>query len=104
MSNQNENSSQLTIHVIAKAKSGQENKVRQLCESILAPTRQEPGCINYYCHQDPKDPTQFMFYENWTNQAALDAHLVTPHITKFFQEVSDLLEKPPEIFAWKLIG
>jgi quinol monooxygenase YgiN len=102
MSNQNE--TQITVHVIAKSKAGKENKLKRLFKSILEPARKESGCIDYILHQDPKDPTHFMFYENWENQAALDAHLITSHMLSFLQEVTDLIEKPVEIFSWQIIN
>jgi quinol monooxygenase YgiN len=46
----------------------------------VAPTRAEAGCINYDFHVDAADPCVFVFYENWTDRAALDAHLAMPHL------------------------
>ncbi|HZL13734.1 MAG TPA: putative quinol monooxygenase, partial [Verrucomicrobiae bacterium] len=42
--------------------------------------RKEAGCINYDLHVAPDDPSKFLFYENWTSNAHLDAHGQTPHI------------------------
>ena len=38
----------------------------------MAPTRAEAGCINYDFHIDAADPCVFVFYENWTDRAALE--------------------------------
>ena len=63
----------------------------------VAPTRSEPGCINYDFHVDPADPCCFVFYENWRSQADLDAHLVMPHLAPLFSQLKRLLAKPVEI-------
>lgn len=47
---------------------------------FISPTRLESGCIRYVLHQDRENPAHFVFYETWTNQDALDAHLASEHI------------------------
>ncbi|SNC66577.1 Quinol monooxygenase YgiN [Hymenobacter gelipurpurascens] len=54
--------------------------VRQLMAQAAAAVRQhEPGNLLYVGHQDPKDPAHFLFYEQYANQAALDAHVASAH-------------------------
>lgn len=54
--------------------------VRQLMVQAAAAVReQEPGNLLYIGHQDPKDPTHFLFYEQYADQAALDAHVASSH-------------------------
>ena len=48
-------------------------------------TRREPGCRQYVGHQSSENPRQFMFYEVYDDQAALDAHRAAP----YFQEHVD---------------
>lgn len=76
---------QLTITGYMKAKPGTQEALLQQIDGIVAKTRQEPGCINYdFCqHQD--DPTQFMFYENFVNEAAFLEHLEQPYIKLWIQ-------------------
>ena len=50
---------------------------------LLLPRTQEPGCLVYELHFDPEDPSKFMFYEKFANQAAVDHHLNTPHFKQF---------------------
>ena len=63
----------------------------------VAPTRAEPGCINYEFHVDSADPCCFVFYENWHTQADLDAHLEMPHLKPLFGQLDRLLAKPVNI-------
>jgi quinol monooxygenase YgiN len=50
----------LTVIAHVRAKPGQESRVRQLLEGLLAPTRAEAGCINYDLHQSQTDPALFV--------------------------------------------
>lgn len=68
-----------------------------LLEAQVAPTRAEAGCINYDFHVDAADPCVFVFYENWTDRAALDAHLAMPHLQPLFSQLDRLLACPVEI-------
>lgn len=68
-----------------------------LLAAQVAPTRAEVGCINYDFHVDAADPCVFVFYENWTSRAALDAHLAMPHLQPLFSQLDRLLALPVEI-------
>jgi len=68
-----------------------------LLAAQVAPTRAEAGCINYDFHVDAADPCVFVFYENWTTRAALDAHLAMPHLQPLFSQLDRLLALPVEI-------
>lgn len=68
-----------------------------LLETQVAPTRAEAGCTNYDFHVDAADPCVFVFYENWTDRAALDAHLAMPHLQPLFSQLDRLLACPVEI-------
>ncbi|RSK44292.1 putative quinol monooxygenase [Hymenobacter perfusus] len=52
---------------------------RLMREAAAAVRAHEPGNLLYVAHQDPKDPTHFLFYEQYANQAALDAHVASAH-------------------------
>ena len=46
----------VTVVATLKAKAGKEAAVRAAIEAVIAPTRAEPGCINYDLHQSSEDP------------------------------------------------
>ena len=54
-------------------------EVRQALIAILAPSRAEPGCLQYDLHTDRNDPDRLVMIERWQDDAALDRHLATPH-------------------------
>lgn len=43
----------------------------------------EPGCNYFDVTQDNKNPTHFIFYELYENEAAIDAHRAAPHFAQW---------------------
>ncbi|MHB1958555.1 MAG: putative quinol monooxygenase [Acidobacteriaceae bacterium] len=52
--------------------------VRQLAEA----SRQEPGCISYIPHELAGDSSLVTIYEQYRDEAALEAHRASPHFHK----------------------
>ena len=82
----------LTVVATMRAKPGKEQELRELLESLIPPTRAEADCVTYALHQGTRDPAVFIFYELWTDQAALDAHLGTPHLQAALPKIPELLD------------
>jgi quinol monooxygenase YgiN len=95
-----------TVTVVAtfQARPGKEADLKTALLGLLAPTRTEDGCINYDLHQLPEDPARFLFHENWTSRAALEAHLKSAHIAALLPRVDGLCVAPPKIEIWERIG
>ncbi len=94
----------LTVTATFQARPGKETELRAALNGLLAPTRKEAGCINYDLHVASDGAGKFLFYENWTSQAALDAHLKSPHIQALLPRVDELCVAFPEIKTWEKIG
>jgi autoinducer 2-degrading protein len=70
------------IVVVAKWRTqpGHEETVRQLMLELTAAVREhEPGNLLYIAHYDPADATNFLFYEQYADQQALEAHRASAH-------------------------
>ncbi len=93
----------LTVIAHIRAKPGQESRVREILQGLLSPTRAEAGCINYDLHQSQTDPALFVFYENWTSEAHLEAHSRSPHIQSLRKMAGELLAGPIEITKWQVV-
>ena len=94
----------LTVIAHVSAKPGQESRVQQVLEGLLAPTRAEAGCINYDLRQSQTNPALFVFYENWKSEAHLEAHARSAHIQAFRKLAEEILAEPVEITKWKPIS
>lgn len=95
-----------TITVVAtfQARPGQEEELKKALVSLVAPTRQEAGCLNYDLHQSPEDPAKFLFHENWATKAQLDAHLANAQIQALLPRVGELCVAFPDIVIWEKIA
>ena len=70
-----------------KAKPGHEDDVHRILDAMVAPTRAEPGCVNYDLHRLIDDPSRFVLYEGWHSKEALDEHMTLPHFTKMLHDL-----------------
>ena len=71
----------LAVHVTIKA--GSEEEVIPSLHKLQEETRREPGCIMYVGHQCTEDPRKFMFYEQYKDHAALEAHRNAPYFKEY---------------------
>jgi quinol monooxygenase YgiN len=85
-----------------KALAGQESSVRAALLDLVGPSRDEPGCICYNLHESIDEPGLFIFYEQWTDQAAFDAHCETPHFLALDAKIDGRTEPPVLAFQTML--
>ena len=95
----------MAIRVVAHLTSKPEtiDATRAALEGFIEPTRAEAGCVYYELMQNNADPTDFTFVEEWESDETLDAHLESPHITRFKEKAGDLLAAEPDIRRYTLI-
>ena len=98
------NAKTLTVVAQIKAKPGQEAQVRQELLSLVAPSRNDAGCLNYDLHEGLNTPGLFMFHENWATKAHLDAHLKKPDLQAALGRVAELAAEPPQITLWEKLA
>lgn len=67
---------------------------------MIAASRAEPGCTAYRYAFDIDDPDLIHFFEEWQDQAAVDAHFATPHMAEFLAALGDTLDGPPTILRY----
>ncbi|MBC6988684.1 putative quinol monooxygenase [Hymenobacter sp. BT491] len=59
---------------------GQEEAVRRLLlQAAVAVREHEPGNLVYLAHQSPDEPSRFFVYEQYADDAALQAHRESAH-------------------------
>jgi quinol monooxygenase YgiN len=62
---------------------GREDEAIELFNKLTVATRTEPGCLMYIAHRSPSEPRRFFLYEQYVDQAALDAHRAAPHFVEY---------------------
>ncbi len=93
------------VHVTAlfRAKSNSVDELIGVLGELTAPSREEPGCIEYGFTQDTDDPTVIIAVEIWRDREAIESHLTTQHFAEAFAKLGDLLEAEPVIHKCKKI-
>lgn len=72
----------LVLAVTWVAKEGKDEQAAELFRRLTVDSRKEPGCLMYIVHRHKDDPGNFFIYEQYRDQAALDAHRAAPHFQK----------------------
>ena len=86
-----------TIIGTVVAKPERRDELMRILAAQVAPTRAEPGCINYDFHCDKADPNVFVFYENFVSEEALEVHLKQAHLKPLMDRLDEFLAKPVDI-------
>jgi quinol monooxygenase YgiN len=82
------------IRVVAhfKPKPGKLDEVRRLLLSVTDPTRREKGCEFYDLRENPGDPEDLTFIEEWETVEDLDAYGQSTHIREGQKRMPDLMD------------
>ena len=95
----------LTVIAKLKVKSGSETTFMQAADKMIAHVKaNEAGTRTYLLNRAADDPTEFVFYEIYTDQAAFAAHSGSDAMQQFFGAVGGLLDGRPEIKMYELLG
>ena len=76
---------------------GQSDVVAAALRTVAAPSRAEAGNIMYDICRSQADPNVLLVLEEWESQAALDAHMATPHFKAFVDSIGTALAGAPEL-------
>ncbi|MFO0890535.1 MAG: putative quinol monooxygenase [Isosphaeraceae bacterium] len=72
----------ICVAVTYVVKPGHESEAVEHFRELTGHTRAEPGCRMYLAHRSTADPRKFFLYEQYDDQAALDAHRAAPHFDR----------------------
>jgi quinol monooxygenase YgiN len=73
----------VVLAVTWMAKVGHEAEVASLFEKLTEQSRKEPGCSMFLVHRHKTEPRRFFIYEQYKDDAALEAHRTAPHFLQF---------------------
>ncbi len=57
--------------------------IQQIIVPLTLASRAEPGCVSYIPHWLREEPDTLLIYEQYTDEAAVDAHRATTHFAEF---------------------
>ena len=73
----------IVLKVDMLVKPGTEEKCREYIRILQEHSRREAGCLMYIGHQSTQDPRRFLFYEQYKDAAALEAHRNAPYFRQY---------------------
>lgn len=85
----------LTFTAKLVVKAGQEAEFERIMRAAVPKVREEPGNHAYVFHRSTENPLVFMFYEEYSDQAALDAHRA--HLKEMGIDLRAMLEGAPTL-------
>jgi len=88
----------ITVIAKLKTKAGSEKQFEEAARKMIDTVRSaESGTLQYILHRGVKDPTEFVYYEVYSDQAALDLHGKTDHMKAFGGAIGALLDGRPQV-------
>jgi quinol monooxygenase YgiN len=73
----------VVLAVTWMAKNGREVDVAAMFSKLTEASRSEPGCVMFQVHRHKTEPRRFFIYEQYKDDAALEAHRATPHFLQY---------------------
>ena len=86
------------------AKQGRENEVVGIFAKLQEESRKEPGCLMYLVHRHKTEPRRFLVYEQYKDDAALEAHRSSPHFLQYARKELPKLGDRIEGNLFELLG
>jgi quinol monooxygenase YgiN len=80
----------------AVARDDTADQLKTVLFDLAAASREEDGCNAYKVFQSQTNPLEFVCYESWASDAALEKHMTTPHVAQAFEKGVPLLAEPPD--------
>jgi quinol monooxygenase YgiN len=62
---------------------GRENETAGLFSKLTQESRKESGCLMYQVHRHRTEPRRFFIYEQYKDDAALEAHRTAIHFLQY---------------------
>jgi quinol monooxygenase YgiN len=85
--------SKKTVVARVFVKEGKEAAFLEITAPLIQATRLEEGNISYVLYQSVSDPKEFIFYEEYKDDAALKTHASSAHFATFADAIADMLSK-----------
>lgn len=73
----------IVLAVTWVAKVGREGETAGLFAKLTQESRKEPGCVMYQVHRHRTEPRRFFIYEQYKDDAALEAHRTADHFLQY---------------------
>ena len=83
----------IKIVAVLTARPGKADALDNLLDTMLDPSRAEPGNLRYDLWVDQAEPGRFVLDELYTDANALAAHRASAHFQTYLASIGDLAER-----------
>ena len=66
---------------------------RAVSKEIEISVRVEPGVLAIYSVAEKADPTSFRFFEIYSDEAAYQSHIASPHFREYFETTQHMITR-----------
>lgn len=92
----------LTFTAKLTIKEGKEQEFETTMRAVVPKVREEPGNHAYILHRSKDNPRVFMFYEEYADQAAMDAH--RKHLQELGVDLRAVLDGAPVLELYEKLA
>jgi quinol monooxygenase YgiN/uncharacterized protein YndB with AHSA1/START domain len=86
-----------------KAKAGKEADLELVLRNVVAPTRAQPGCLQFELYRSAQDPAVMTAFEHWDSEENHERHLQGGHVKTLLSRFDEIVAAPPEFVFLKLL-
>ena len=94
------------VRIVAEfhAAPGKAEALRELLATLIAPTRAEPGCLQYDLHVSLVDANHLFFFERFVDVAAIEFHNEQPYLKQLGDQLAELIAEPVMVTRVRQVG
>ncbi|MEI4462954.1 antibiotic biosynthesis monooxygenase [Exiguobacterium sp. A1_3_1] len=78
---------EIVVNAILTIKAGLADQVFPILQTVYHASQKEEGCLRYSLHQSIEDEHQFMLYEVYRDEEALEAHIASDHYKAYREQI-----------------
>jgi len=93
----------IIVLAAAKAKPGKEAELERAWREVAAPTRAQPGCVQFSLLRSTEDRAIFVGFERWESEEDHQTHLQGAHMQKLMGRMAELLAEPLTVVAYEVL-
>lgn len=95
---------QFTVLIAGIAKAGMEDYVAHYLSDLMRLSREDDGCLIYNIHRSVTNPSEFMLYSVWRDEAAFNQHNQKPELRELKTKLAnDLFEQQSPKTFWRVL-
>ena len=95
---------ELFIFARFHARPGHEDAVADALLDVVAPSREEPGCLSIHAFRSVRDAGLFYIHSRWKDEAAFEHHAGLPHTVRFVKRMEPLIDHTLDVTRAERIG